>query len=329
MKEHSKRQTVIVGLFVAFAVVILIGGILMIGSVWDTFTPQSSVSVVFDNVGGLKPGDNVWFSGVKVGTVKKLQLLEGSQVRVDMKVERDITQLLPGDAQAKIGADGLIGNRIVVLYGGSDGAPPLADGAVLQAGTSVSTEDIMAMLQENNANVKEITGKLARGEGTLGKLLTDDAIYTDARSAVASLNSTADSAAAFASKLDKPGTLPHQVVSDRTTWTRVQSAVGELEQSAKKTSDVADRVAASTANERTPVGTLLHDEETGRDIRETVSNLKDSSARLEEDLTAAQSNFLLRHYFKKLEKEKKKAAKEAEKEAKREARDRDGEVAAE
>ena len=63
----------IVGLFIAFGGLVLGGGILTVGDLNDTFTRKVEVSAVFEDVNGLQEGDNVWFSGVKVGTVDTVQ----------------------------------------------------------------------------------------------------------------------------------------------------------------------------------------------------------------------------------------------------------------
>lgn len=316
MSASPARRPVLVGLFVAGATVILAGGILTIGDLRDTFTRKIAVTAVFDEVSGLQQGDNVWFSGVKVGTVTSLEFHGEAQVVVALKIERKATEFIHGDALAKLGSDGLIGNKIVVIYGGTPGVAPIMEGAVMGTGVAVSTEQIMATLQDNNQNLlaittdlKGITSRINAGEGTLGKLLTDDTLYTDAARTMAKLDAASTSAGAFSAslatfgdKLNRPGALPTQFATDQTTWPALVNTVARLQAGVDRGAGLVDGLADSAENRGTPVGALLHDEAAGHDLKVTLDNLNRASGLLSEDLEAAQHNFLLRGFFKKREK---------------------------
>ena len=327
MKTPSpNRQAVVVGLFVTVALAILTGGILTIGDLNDTFTRKISVTAVFDEVNGLQQGDNVWFSGVKVGIVKTLGLHGESQVEVEMRIDQDATEYIRKDVLAKIGSDGLIGNKIVVLYGGTSDAPDLQPGDVLTIGKAVSTEDMMTMLQESNSNLlaittnlKGISGKLANGEGTIGKVLNDDALYTSVTDTVATLNAASGNAqtltaslSTFADELNQEGNLPHDLVTDRTTYASLTATVVELNQAGQSASELMEGVAKGAADPNTPIGTLMHDTQAGTDLKVTLDNLNRGSLLLSEDLEAAQHNFMLRGFFKKKEKAAAKAKAQAD-----------------
>ena len=111
-------RPVIVGIFILLGLAILIITIFTLGGQKKTFVKSFTINAVFNDVGGLMKGGNIWFSGVKVGTVKKISFTGNSQVLVSMSIENAVQSHIHKDAKAKLGSDGLIGNKIVIIYGG-------------------------------------------------------------------------------------------------------------------------------------------------------------------------------------------------------------------
>jgi len=320
MNESTNRRAVIVGLFVLLGILFFIGGILMVGNLHETFKSKMEVVSLFDDVSGLKKGNNVWFSGVKIGTVSNLRFYGTSQVEVTMKIEIKAQQYIRKDAKVKISSDGIIGNKILIIYGGTPVAPEVQEGDTLGVEKTFTSEDMINTLQENNKNFlaitgdfKEISKKLAAGEGTIGKLLTDDAIYTHINAATASLQvasakaeQLAGSLVTFSSNLNKKGTLANELTTDTVVFKSVKASVLQLQQMADTASAFVADLKKVAGNPNSSIGVLLRDEESGARIKETIKNLESSSVKLDEDLKAAQSSFLLKGYFKKQEKEKEK-----------------------
>ena len=116
MRPTNNRRAVVVGIFILIGLAIFILTILTLGSQKKTFERSITVTSFFDNVNGLQKGNNVWFSGVKVGTIDKVTLTGKGQVKVDMNIEKHSRQFIRKDAKAKISTDGLIGNKIIEIY---------------------------------------------------------------------------------------------------------------------------------------------------------------------------------------------------------------------
>src|SRR5688500_8239263 len=131
MKQSNNKRAVIVGIFIFLGLAILIAGVLTLGGQQNTFQKKITVKAIFDDVGGLQTGNNVWFSGVKIGTVKKITFHGTSQVEVIMNIDRKDQQYIRKDAKAKISSEGFIGNKLVMIYGGSMAAQQVADGDLL------------------------------------------------------------------------------------------------------------------------------------------------------------------------------------------------------
>ena len=119
MKQTNNKKAVTVGIFILLGLLILVAGVLTLGGQKNSFQKKLTVRAIFDDVGGLQTRNNVWFSGVKIGTVKKMTFHGGSQVEVIMNIDQKNQQYIRKNAKAKISSEGFIGNKLVVIYGGS------------------------------------------------------------------------------------------------------------------------------------------------------------------------------------------------------------------
>lgn len=321
MNESQNKRAVIVGVFVILGLVFLLGGVLMVGNLRETFNRKIGLVARFDDINGLQKGNNVWYSGVKIGTVGNLEFYGDSQVELNIYIEAKSSNYIRKDAKVKISSDGFIGNKILVIYGGTQDFPPVVEGDTLHAEKTFSSEDMINTLQDNNNNifkitndVKAITEKIAAGEGSIGKLLNDTTMYEDINATTASLKIAATKAQqmvssleVFTSNLNKEGTLANELTTDTTVFNSIKSSVFQLQQMADTAMALVSDLKKAGTNPNSPVGVLLYDEEAGAHLKETMKYLESSSIKLDEDLKAAQSNFLLRGYFKKKDKEEKKA----------------------
>jgi len=164
MKSTNNRRAVIVGIFILLGLIIFIATILTLGSQKKTFERSITVKSFFDNVNGLQKGNNIWFSGVKVGTIRKVTLTGKGQVEVDMNIESHSRQFIRKDAKAKISTDGLIGNKIIEIYGGTLNAPQIEEGDLLGNTALLSTDAMMNTLSKNNDN--PLLGKVLRNNSS-------------------------------------------------------------------------------------------------------------------------------------------------------------------
>jgi len=344
MEAEKSKRAVILGIFVAIGLVIFMVAIFTLGGQHKTFTKAIELEAVFDDIGGLQQGNNVWFSGVKVGTVKNIDFIKGAQVKVTFGVEKKVQEYIWKDAKAKISTDGLIGNKIIVIYGGTLAAGHIEGGETLAVDKALSTDDMLATLQENNLNLiditrdlKTISKRLVDGEGSVGALLKDKTLYQDLQRTMATLQQAANNAnhvtqglSSYTNQLQKPGTLAHDLISDTSVMSNLRQIMPNLIEASEMLNlasanamALADNLKDATSdldNTATPAGMILHDEAVARDLRTMVHNLNSSSAKLDEDLLALQHNFLLRGYFRKKDKEAEKAAKDSANAARKEER---------
>ena len=156
MSTTENKRSVIVGIFVVIGMIILIAGIFVLGGKQNHFARTVTVSPSFPDVAGLKAGNNVWFSGVKVGTVKAIRFNGLDEVEVELIIEEKSREFVRKDAIAKLGTDGFIGNKLILIEGGSPEVPAIENGDRLQPAAAGGMDGMMETLQVNNENFVDI-----------------------------------------------------------------------------------------------------------------------------------------------------------------------------
>ena len=194
METHSQQFKIRLGLFIAGGLLLFILAIFVIGRQKHLFDPVFDMTSTFNNVGGLQVGNNIKFSGITVGTVEQISIINDSTVKVDMLVKKSVQQFIKSDCKVSIGSEGLIGDKLLVITQGSSNAPMAKNGQKLRSSEPVETDAIMAKLKVTADNTAIITEQLAQimikvnsGNGTLGRLLQDSTIAENINTTIVNL----------------------------------------------------------------------------------------------------------------------------------------------
>jgi phospholipid/cholesterol/gamma-HCH transport system substrate-binding protein len=183
MDNPSQKFKIRLGIFVAAGLALFVVAIFIIGKQKNLFNPVFKLTSTFYNVSGLQVGNNIRFSGINVGTVDKITIINDSTVLVDLFIRKEVNQFIKTDSEVAIGSEGLIGDRLLIITQGSADAPVAQDGDQLLSAEPVETDAIMASLAVTAENAEvismalaEIMLKINSGEGTLGRLIQDTTI---------------------------------------------------------------------------------------------------------------------------------------------------------
>ena len=274
MESHTRNFKIRLGLFIAGGIALFIIGVFIIGKQQNMFNPVFKLTSTFYNVSGLQVGNNVRFSGINVGTVDKIHIIDDSTVMVQMLIRENVKQFIKSDAKAALGSEGLIGARLIMISQGSSNAPLVEEGQHIASIEPVEIDDIIASIQITAGHAEVITQELAgimtqvnSGEGPLGKFIHDSSLAE---------------------------------TIDRT--------VANFERSSRELTTVMARVNSGQGT----LGLLIHDEPMAENISQTVENIEKSSKGLEETINAVQNSFLLRGYFNRKAREKEEEKEAAE-----------------
>jgi phospholipid/cholesterol/gamma-HCH transport system substrate-binding protein len=282
MRSTKNTRAVVVGVFIFLGLAIFILTILTLGGQQKTFQKSITVKAVFDDVNGLQKGNNIWFSGVKIGTVKKVSFYGTNQVEVDMNIDEKARQYIRKNAKARISSDGLIGNKIIVIYSGAAKSPSVDNGDMIGVEKASNPDEMMSTFQANNRNLLEITNdvkvlskNLTEGKGTVGKLLTDETLMKDLHTTMVTLRRASNNAqsissdvAEYSAQLQRKGTLANDLVTDTTIFNQLKATASQIQEVSRNANVIVNNLNATTSdlnkrlsNTNTPAGMLLNDED--------------------------------------------------------------------
>jgi phospholipid/cholesterol/gamma-HCH transport system substrate-binding protein len=197
METHTQKFKVRLGLFILGGFAVFVIAIFIIGKQEHLFDPVFKLTTTFYNVSGLEVGSNIRFSGINVGTVDNIDIINDSTVRVDMLIKKSVQKFIKNDCEAGIGSAGIIGDRIIVITQGSYDAPLAKDGDQIESKEPVEPDAIMERMQitaDNAAiisfNLAEVMIKINGGKGTLGRLIQDTTIAENINKTIMNLKSS-------------------------------------------------------------------------------------------------------------------------------------------
>ncbi len=178
-----KKSTYIwkLGMFVIIGMILFMVGIYIIGSNKNLFGETFHLKANFNNVSGLKVGNNVRFSGINIGSVKAIEFVSDTSVVVLVVIKEEVQKYIKTDAMASIGSDGLMGDKVLTISPGSKSRVIVKNNATIASTKAIEMEDIMQSVKVSVDNAQvityelaEFTSKMNNENSMLSKLVNDD-----------------------------------------------------------------------------------------------------------------------------------------------------------
>jgi phospholipid/cholesterol/gamma-HCH transport system substrate-binding protein len=249
MDTHTIKFKVRLGLFITVGSAIFAIAIFIIGKQENLFDPVFKLTTTFYNVSGLQVGSNIRFSGIEVGTVDNIKIINDSTVRVDMLIKKKVQQFIKKDCEAGIGSAGIIGDRVLVISQGSNDAPIVTDGQQIVSNEPVETDAIMSSLQLTAGNAEIISQQLAEimfninsGNGTLGRLIQDSTIAENINQTIVNLKQSSKG-------LDENMNAAKENFLLKGYYNRKEKAAEKIKEDAEKEKVIEDKAAEEKAKE--------------------------------------------------------------------------------
>lgn len=314
-RNHLSR----LGAFVLAAIVILIASLFLIGRNQHLIGSHLALRARFGNVAGLRVGNNVRYSGIEIGTVNSLRIIDDTTVEVSLSVKGDMSDVIRRNAVASLGADGLMGNKVVNIAPGHGTAELVQDGDLLASRGSVEIEDVLRTLSGSSQNIRYITeglrttvDRINRSEG-LWKLLQDTVLGQNLRRASNDLASTTGNARALTADvrsiveevrsgrgplgtLLKDSSLSKDIQG---TIRRMESVAVHAEQLASELESLSRRVGDDYNRQGGMLQSALRDTALAGHVSRSLQNVEAGTRNFNEDMEALRHNFLFRGYFRR------------------------------
>jgi len=317
-----------VGIFMLVAMLVTAFVILNSTGNFNLFEKRMHLRTRFLTADGLHSGAEVQLAGVSIGKVEDVAFLppgepNGERIEATLNVVRTldkkpISDLIRTDSQAQLVATSVLGNdKMINISPGSKGEG-IVENAILPSNTSVSmnqlTEtgnELLTQINKLTVPATEIFDKANRGEGTLGRMVKDEALYNDLYSSVRQLNATfqnINSGRGSAGKLINDPTLYNNLnktveqlqaisldiragrgsagkfLNDEALYNETKAAVAELRTSAQKISQIADDVKSITADMNAgkgSAGKLLKDDQLYNDTQQAINRFNSTATKLD------------------------------------------------
>jgi phospholipid/cholesterol/gamma-HCH transport system substrate-binding protein len=328
-------NTTKLGIMVILGIILFAVGTYFIGNQDKIFQPMYRLSAMFSDVSGLKPGNNVRYAGVVVGSVERISFVNDSTLRVDMKLEQSIKEFIRKDAVAKIEMEGLVGSMIINISPGSGNTAQAEEGDIILSDRRPDVINMMKTLDETNNNLAvlsyqlvEIVDKVRHGEGTIPRLLNDEEMGRDVASGLAHFRATASElnqlSSALATEFENvkqgKGALGF-LLKDEAFAESLHSISQQIDTTLEKRLDAIFKGLQSAGEELAIAGKdlssavksiedgdglasyLLTDSSAVKDLQTTLDNLELGSRQFNDLMEALRHHVLFRNAFKRLDKQ--------------------------
>jgi phospholipid/cholesterol/gamma-HCH transport system substrate-binding protein len=236
------------GLFIVLGFALFTGILFLVGSRQNLFAKHIDVYAEFSNLGGLGNGAKVRVDGLDAGQVKRIEAppSPSGKFRLELQISDKLRGMVRTDSIASIETEGVVGDKYISITKGSDRAPEAGPATTLRG---KETPDIAALLDKGSGVLSDLddTIKDLRGHADL-TLNTMTKTLRDADGIVVGLKPQID-------KIAGDGV---QIANN------LNLLVSDLQ------------------NGKGPAGLLLKDEQARKQIQDTLANVKQLSANLEQ-----------------------------------------------
>jgi phospholipid/cholesterol/gamma-HCH transport system substrate-binding protein len=312
------------GIFVSAGLCFLILLLYVIGKNENLFGSTFLLKARFEDVHGLVAGNSVRFSGINAGTVKAINIMDDGSLEVTMLIRTKMKRFIRKNAQANLGTDGLMGNKLINISPVKFAAQIVDEGDVISSGKSIDTETMMTVLDQTNHDVATIAAGLKttiqriNSSAALWEILNDKSLSYNLRKSLNNARRTTDGTTNLVEELQLlitdvksgKGSLG-MLLRDSSFTQNLEDAVSKIKNIGLQADTLSVHVNALVLsidkdinNGKGTANAFLKDEGLVLKMNSSLNNIEKGTASFNQIMDALKHNFLLKGYFKKLERQK-------------------------
>ncbi len=307
------------GLFISSAVAILIISLYLIGRNQNFFGSNFYLRARFSNINGLIAGNNVRFSGIQVGTVDKIRVIDDTTVEVTLIIDKSMKPYIHKNSTAAIGNDGLMGNKVINITPNKIASPVIEEDGLLFTRKAPYTDEMIEKLSSTNNNVEVLSFKLVNtvdqlnNSKALWSILNDTTIpvnlklsINNIKEASIKINELMDVIHEIAKDLHEGRGTAGMLLKDEKAATDIKQAIANIDKASQESvtaiaaiDSVVQQLHEDMFYGKGAVHTLLRDTQFVSRLNHSMDNIEKGTAAFSEDMEALKHNALTRGYFKK------------------------------
>lgn len=292
--KRSFGPEIKVGIFVLAGLLLLAYLSIRLGEIRLGEEKGYRIWATFKSVSGLVKESPVEMAGIEIGRVKDVRLANG-RAKVEMLISPKVR--IRKDAEAVIRTKGVLGDKFIEIKQGeaqevipANGviaktvSPPDLDELMAKAGPAIEEiqtvaaginefigdkkagadfRNVLSNLKDASVSIKNVSGDIEAGKGTLGRLLQDESLYVKAEETMGALHS-------IAKRVDKgEGTLGKLVRDDT------------LYRTAKETLDSIHEVTQKVAKGEGTLGKLISNDGAFTKVESTIDSLQSVAQKID------------------------------------------------
>lgn len=260
-----RRSTVItwdqlkVGAVILVAIIIMGVAILKLGQAASLFADRYTLVAFVPNTTGLRVGGQVTVAGQLAGSVKSIEFLPVDadtmqNIEITVQIDRALQSQVRRDSEAKLKTLGLLGDKVFDISPGTPRFPALAPGDTITVGVATDYEAVLLQASGALDQVTSLTGSLQKvtdglvaGDGTMGQMLTNRALYDNLTATLANTN-------LVMARLQNPRGTIGQLLSDPTLYNNLNRVLVSAD-------TIVAQLSSTVGSSTGTMGKLLHDDE--------------------------------------------------------------------